>query len=143
MSKLQEFLAGDRPDDIALYLSESFLDADSRLRNVGPETGNGVVVVVDGETGRRAFAAGTDMEAMEFAQSATQTEGDIDGNLNGGNCPEADEGDASEHQTEFVFAFAEEQKEDVGGLYAEGAVVHAYAQCECGVSYSDKWVVEE
>jgi hypothetical protein len=31
----------------------------------------------------------------------------------------------------------------VGGLYAEGAVVHAYAHCECGTSYSDRWVVDE
>lgn len=150
MSKLQEFLAGDRPDDIALYLSGSFLDSDSRLWNVGEATDDGVVLVVDGETGRDAFAAGTGMEAMEFAQSAMGADGEIDDDLNGGTCPNAasaegdGDADGSEaHEAEFVFAFAEEQNEDVGGLYAEGAVVHAYAQCECGVAYSDRWVVDE
>lgn len=151
MSKLRKFLAGDRPDDVALYLSGSFLDPDSRLWNVGEETDDGVVLVVDGETGRNAFAAGTGMEAMEFAQSAMGSNGEIDADLGGGTCPNADsterDGDgadgAEDHEAEFVFAFAEEQNEDVGGLYAEGAVVHAYAQCECGVAYSDRWVVDE
>lgn len=143
MSKLQEFLAGERPDDVALYLSESFLDADSRLRKVGEQTDGGVVVVVDGDTGRSAFSAGTGMDAMEFAQTAMGTDGEISDYLNGGECPEADDADSAGHDTEFVFAFAEEQNEDVGGLYAEGAVVHAYAHCECGTSYSDRWVVEE
>jgi hypothetical protein len=151
MSKLEEFLAGERPDDVALYLSGSFLEADSRLREVGEETADGVVLVVDGEAGRNAFAAGTGMDAMEFAQTAMGTEGDVHADLSGGTCPEASEADAGEddegasgdHEAEFVFAFAEEQNEEVGGLYAEGAVVHAYAQCECGTAYSDRWVVNE
>ena len=160
MSKLQEFLDGERPEDVALYLSGSFLDADSRLWNVGEETDDGVVLVVDGETGRNAFAAGTGMEAMEFAQTAMDTDGDVHEDLSGGTCPEADgdnqsdgdsagaaeggDGDANDagHEAEFVFAFAEEQNEEVGGLYAEGPVVHAYAQCECGTAYSDRWVID-
>ena len=143
MSKLQEFLAGERPDDVALYLSESFLDADSRLRKVGEQTDGGVVVVVDGDTGRSAFSAGTGMDAMEFAQTAMGTDGEIADDLSGGYCPDAHDADSADHDTEFVFAFAEEQNEDVGGLYAEGAVVHAYAHCACGTSYSDRWVVDE
>jgi hypothetical protein len=31
----------------------------------------------------------------------------------------------------------------VGGVYAEGDVVHAYAQCACGTAYSDRWVVDD
>ena len=32
-------------------------------------------------------------------------------------------------------------EEAVGDIYAEGDVIHAYAACECGTTYSDKWVV--
>lgn len=142
MSKLEEFLAGEHPEDVALYLSESFLDEDSRLRNIGEAVDGGVVVVVDGETGRQAFAAGTDMDAMEFARGAMNVEGDVAADLGGGECPEA-EADDGRHETEFVFAFAEEQNEDVEGLYAEGDVIHAYAHCECGTSYSDRWLAGE
>jgi hypothetical protein len=146
MSKLQEFLAGERPEDVALYLSGSFLDADSRLWNVGEETDDGVVIVVDGEIARNAFTAGTGMDAMEIAQTAMGADDDVSPDLSGGTCPEADDGEDEsddDHEAEFVFAFAEEQNEDVGGLYAEGSVVHAYAQCACGTAYSDRWVVDD
>ncbi|MFW6382849.1 MAG: DUF5807 family protein, partial [Haloferacaceae archaeon] len=69
------------------------------------------------------------------------TEGLIDADLTGGTCPE--EASGGEHTPRFVFAFAEERNEEVGGIYAEGDVIHAYAHCECGTSYSDKWVVED
>ncbi|MFB6096310.1 MAG: DUF5807 family protein [Haloferacaceae archaeon] len=144
MSKLDEFLAGERLEDVALFLSEAFLDADSRLRKIGEEVDDGVVVVVDGEKGRQAFAAGTSMGAMEFAQTAMDTEGEIDRDLGGGECPTANPADDPEnHRTEFVFAFAEAQNEEVGGLYAEGDVLHAYAHCECGTAYSDRWLLGE
>lgn len=42
-----------------------------------------------------------------------------------------------------MFAFAEEQNGEVGGLYAEGEVIHAYVACTCGQRYSDKWVADE
>ncbi|WP_418281387.1 DUF5807 family protein [Halorubrum sp. DTA98] len=162
MSKLDEFLAGDRLDDVVLFISDASLDDDSRLRNVGTETDGGVRLVLDGETGRAAFQAGTGMGAMEFAQTATRTEGEIARSLDDGDCPFADDsateageesndtgdvsGDAGEspdedHEISFVFAFAEGRNEDVGGIYAEGDVVHAYAHCACGESYSQKWVV--
>lgn len=38
MSNLDEFLAGERLDDVVFYLSDAYLDDDSRLRNVGTET---------------------------------------------------------------------------------------------------------
>ncbi|MWV63722.1 hypothetical protein GRS48_02625 [Halorubrum sp. JWXQ-INN 858] len=173
MSKLDEFLAGDRLEDVVLFISDAFLDDDSRLRNVGEETDRGVRLILDGETGRSAFQAGTGMGAMEFAQTATRTEGRIARSLDDGECPfvdaedateeaeegaevdaedaESDPGDAEsdaegdafagDHEVRFVFAFAEGQNEEVGGIYAEGDVVHAYAHCACGESYSHKWVV--
>jgi len=141
MRKLDEFLAGDRVDDIVLYLSDTYLDDDSRLREVGTETGDGVRLVLDGETGRSAFEAGTGMGAMEFAQTAMDADGEIARDLDGGACPFAESDPETDHSVRFVFAFAEEQNETVGGLYAEGDVVHAYAYCARGESYSDKWVV--
>jgi len=144
MSKLDEFLAGERLDDVVFYVSDAHLDDDSRLRNVGTETDGGVRLILDGETGRSAFQAGTGMAAMEFAKEAMGTEGTIARSLDGGECPFADEDEPdAEHRVRFVFAFAEAQNEEVGGLYADGDVVHAYAHCTCGGSYSHKWVVGE
>ncbi|MFC7323640.1 DUF5807 family protein [Halorubrum rutilum] len=143
MSKLDAFLAGERLDDVVFYLNDAYLDDDSRLRNVGTETDGGVRLILDGETGRSAFEAGTGMGAMEFAKTAMGAEGEIARSLDGGECPFADDagGDPDGHAVSFVFAFAEAQNEEVGGLYAEGDVVHAYARCACGESYSHKWIV--
>ena len=143
MSNLDEFLAGERLDDVVFFVSDAYLDDNSRLRSVGTETDDGVRLILDGETGRSAFEAGTGMGAMEFAKTAMGADSEIALSLDGGVCPFAeDDSDAgTEHATQFVFAFAEAQNEEVGGLYADGDVVHAYAHCACGVSYSDKWVV--
>jgi len=144
MSNLDAFLAGERLDDVVFYLSDAYLDDDSRLRNVGTETDGGVRLILDGETGRSAFEAGTGMGAMEFAKAAMGAEGEIARSLDDGACPFADDagGDSDDrHDVSFVFAFAEARNEEVGGLYAEGDVVHAYARCTCGESYSHKWVV--
>jgi hypothetical protein len=135
---LSEFLAGDRPDEVALFLTDDELDDDGVLAERGAPADGGVVLVMPGDRGRSAFAAGTGMDAMTFAQEAMETEGRIDRTLDGGACPDADGGD---HALRFVLAFAEEQNESVGGIYAEGDVIHAYARCACGASYSDRWVV--
>jgi hypothetical protein len=141
MSKLAEFLAGDRHDDIALFLTEEYLDSQGKLPALGEHVENGYVLVVPGDQGRQAFSAGTGLDAMEFAQEATATKGAIDADLGGGECPDRDSDE--NHQVEFVFAFTEAQNEEVGGLYAEGDVVHAYAHCACGTNYSERWVVGE
>jgi hypothetical protein len=144
MSKLSEFLAGERPEDVALFLADDYLDEDGTIASHGESVEGGVVLVADGEQGRSIFSAGTGMDAMQFAKGAMGNEGDIAADLSGGVCP-AGETDAEEtdHTVQFVFAFAEEQNEEVGGLYAEGDVIHAYAHCECGESFSHKWVTGE
>ncbi len=136
----REFCAGDRPDDVAIFFAESFV-SDDRLAEFGQQIEGGTLLIVDGEAGRRAFQAATGTGAMEFAGAAMKREGTIDRPLTGGTCP--DEGDGEDHAVEFLFAFAEAQNEDVGGLYAEGAVIHAYVQCACGTAYSDRWLAEE
>ncbi|AEH38118.1 DUF5807 family protein [Halopiger xanaduensis] len=133
-----EFLAGDRPDDVALYLADSFVD-DDRLEQFGESVEGGTLIVVDGESGRNAFQAATGTGAMQFAKSAMANEGIVDADLTGGTCPETPGDSEGDHEPKFVFAFAEEQNDDVGGIYAEGDVIHAYVQCECGTAYSDKW----
>jgi hypothetical protein len=139
MSKLDEFLAGERLDDVALFLSDGFLDDEEegtdRLANHGTAVDGGVVLVVDGETGRRLFATATGMDAMAFAKRAMDTDGRIDRDLGGGDPPDGD-------GVQFVFAFAEARNEEVGGLYAEGDVVHAYAYSTDGTAFSDRWVVD-
>ncbi|WP_455447914.1 DUF5807 family protein [Natrinema thermotolerans] len=135
-----EFLAGERPEDVALFLADSFV-SDDRLAQFGEPVADGTLIVVDGERGRNAFQAATGTGAMEFAKSAMSTEGEIDDDLAGAQCPDAaDDGD---HTIQFVFAFAEEQNEEVGGIYADGDVIHAYAQCTCGTAFSDRWNVTE
>ena len=140
------FLAGDRPDDVALFLAESYV-SDARLAEFGMTVDDGTLIVVDGERGRGAFQAATGTGAMEFAGGAMKREGEIDRTLTGGVCPDEGEdedgnGDG-DHTIQFLFAFAEAQNEEVGGLYADGPVIHAYAQCACGTAYSDRWLAEE
>jgi hypothetical protein len=74
------------------------------------------------------------MDAMEFARGAMETEGHVDRDLAGGDPPDGGE-------VQFVFAFAEARNEEVGGIYAEGDVVHAYAKSSAGAAFSDRWVV--
>ena len=138
MSKLTEFLDGERLEDVALYLAEDQLDEAGKLADAGEERETGVVLVVPGDKGRKMFSAGTGMDAMQFAKEAMGEEGEIHRNLSGGECPA---GDGEEHELQFVFAFAEAENQEVGGLYADGDVIHAYAKCGCGESYSQKWVV--
>ena len=142
----EAFLAGERLEDVALFLATDYVD-DDRLAGYGEAVDDGVVIVVDGERGRNAFKAATGTDAMGFARAAMEHEGLIDGDLTGGTCPEeppADdevtEGD-DEHGVQFIFAFAEAQNEEVGGIYADGDVIHAYAQCRCGTAYSDRWTI--
>ncbi|WP_232700311.1 DUF5807 family protein [Halobacterium wangiae] len=144
MSDYDAYLAGDRTDHVALYLSDSYVsDVDSLAdRDDAERVGDGVVLVVDGERGRSVFQKITGMAAMEFGSTAMDNPGHVDADLVGGDCPDA-EGGPEDHHAEFVFSFAEAQNEEVGGLYAEGDVIHAYVYCACGTAYSDKWVAGE
>lgn len=143
-ARSEAFLAGERPDDIAIYLpNETLSDSEDLLAQDFTEAAeDGVLIVVAGEDGQAMFEQVTGTDPMTFAGSAMGTVGSIDGSLTGGECPNAVEG-PQDHDVRFIFAFAESQNEDVGGIYAEGDVIHAYAQCACGETYSDKWVVGE
>lgn len=133
-----EFLAGERPDSVAFFLSESAVDADTLAEAAtARRVPDGVVVVVDGPRGRRVFERATGTDPMELAGRADR-EGSVDRELTGGNCPDGDG-----HAVRFVFAFVEEQNESAGGIYARGDVVHAYAECDCGAAYSERWVAGE
>ncbi len=133
----ESFLAGDRPDDVAIYLHEEGVGDVDALADVGEPTDTGVVLVLPGEEGRAAFRRATSLDPMDFAGGAMETEGDVDRDLTGGTCPSRADG---AHYVKFVFAFVEAEKDDVGGLYDEGDVVHAYAACACGTTYSDRWL---
>ncbi len=137
-SDREQFLAGDRPDDVAFFLHEAAVSGVDALADQGERTESGVVLVVDGETGRRAFQSATGVDPMAFAQEAMGTDGAVDRDLTGGTCPDGDGGDG--HEARLVFAFAEAQNEAVEGLYAEGDVVHGYVACECGQRYAEKWL---
>ena len=145
MSDREQFLAGERPDDVAFFLHEAAVSGTDALAEQGERTAEGVVLVVDGEAGRQAFQSVTGIDPMAFAREAMGTEGRVDRDLTGGACPdsEGDGGDREGHQARLIFAFAEAQNEDIEGLYAEGDVVHAYVACECGQRYSEKWLTGE
>ncbi|WP_313693425.1 DUF5807 family protein [Halorarum halobium] len=142
MSRLEQFLAGERLEDVAIYLDDDLLDDGGKLAGMGDPVGDGVVLVVSGEKGRSAFAAGTGMDPMEFSRQAMEHEGTVDADLGGGDCPAAEDAGA-DHAVEFLFAFAEARNEGVGGMYADGDVMHAYAHCTCGTNYSQKWLLGE
>ena len=145
MADREQFLAGERTDDVALFLADDYLSDADALAERGERVEGGVVLVVDGESGRAVFERATGMDAMGFARRADR-EGSGDRDLTGGDCPAAGTGadaDDGEHAVRFVFAFAEDRNEEAGGLYAEGDVVHAYAYCTCGAAYSERWVAGE
>ena len=142
MDDLTAFLAGDRLDDVAIYVADTVVDTDHPLSTAGIAVDGGVVVVVAGETGREAFADSTGLDPMAFAKQAMDRTGEIDDRLAGGVCPAATDDPTASHHIEFGFAFAEAENEDVGGLYAEGDVIHAYAHCSCGTDFSQKWVAD-
>jgi hypothetical protein len=135
------FLVGDRPEDVAIYLSAAAVDdldalADTRAAE---RVDDGVVLVVDGEEGRGLFQSMTGVAPMAFAKEAGDREGAVDRSLVTGACPD-DDGDG-DHDLRFLLSFVEPRQPEAGGRYAEGDVVHAYGQCECGTAYSERWVV--
>lgn len=135
----QEFLSGDRLDDVLIFIGEGEL-SDSGLAEHGEQCDGGVVLVLDGETGRTVFERATGVEAMTFANSAMNTDGTIERDCLGGACPSGQPN--ADHQVRFLLAFTEAKNPDVGGIYAEGDVLHAYATCACGTTYTDKWVID-
>ena len=142
MSKRTEFLAGERVEDVAIFLHEDAVGNVDALADYAESVEDGVMLIIDGDSGRSAFQSATGIDPMGLAREAMGTDGAIADDLTGGTCPVADDEPAETHTAKFVFAFAEAQNEDVGGLYAEGDVVHAYAVCQCGETYSEKWVLD-
>ena len=142
MSDREEFLAGDRSEDVFMYFSEDAVSGIDALAGHGERVDDGVVLVVKGDSDRSAFERATDIDPMAFAKRAMANDGTVDADATGGVCPDTEENDGS-HETRFVFAFAEEQNEEVKGLYNEGDVIHAYVQCTCGTAYSEKWLAGE
>ena len=134
------FRRGERTDDVCFYLHEEGVGNVEALSELGVRTDDGVVLVMPGEEGRAAFQRATSLDPMDFAGMAMDTEGEIDDDLTSGACPDA--GDGADHYVKFVFAFAEAHHPEMEGLYAEGDVIHAYAACACGTTYSDKWVAD-
>ena len=141
-AKYEAFLRGDRPDDILIYLHEEGVGSMDDLLDIGTRVDDGVVLVLPGDDGKAAFERATGLDAMDFAGMAMDTDGEVHDDCTGGVCPEADSEADDDHYAKFVFAFAEERNEGVGGIYAEGDVIHGYAACACGTTYSEKWVAE-
>lgn len=140
MEDVEAFLAGNRPDHVVAYLSEEILEGASKLAEqpYAEARGDGVVLIVPGEVGRSKLESAVGVDPMALAREAMGTEGEIDRDLAGGSCPAAADGEP--HDLQLLFAFAEEQNEDLDGPYAEGDVIHAYGRCGCGETYSEKWV---
>jgi len=142
MSKHAEFLRGERVDDVLFFLHEDAVSNPEALADYADDVDDGQVLVLPGDQGRSAFQSATGIDPMGLAQAAMGTDGDVHDDCTDANCPVAEEEPDENHTTKFVFASAEAQNEEVGGIYAEGDVIHAYAVCTCGERYSDKWVVE-
>jgi len=133
-----EFLAGERPTDIHIFLHEDSVSNLDALEAYGERVEDGIVIVLDGDEARGVFQKATGIDPMALAQEAMRTEGEIAADCASATCPADDD-----HVPQFIFSFAEEQNEEVGGIYGEGPVIHGYVACECGTRYSDRWVVDE
>jgi hypothetical protein len=139
----RQFLDGDQPEDVLLFFAESAVSDLGTLAEHGEAVSRGVSLVLEAERGRSAFEGATGVDPMTLAGAAMDAAGTIDLESFEGNCPETGaDGTDDEHAPRFVFAFAEERNEEVGGIYAEGDVIHTYAVCECGGVYSERWVAD-
>ena len=138
MTDLETFLAGMAPDHVAIGVADDAVDDPTALDDHAEVLDWGRAIVVGGAAGRRVFDRLAGEDPMDFAMAAGDREGDVARDLSGADCPDADGG---RHDPRVVFAFAEARNEAVGGLYAEGPVVHAYVECSCGTRYGDRWVV--
>jgi hypothetical protein len=132
-----EFLAGERVEDVLVYLDEGVVSNPGALEAHGERVEDGIVLVLPGDEARGVFQQSTGIDPMGFAKRAMDTEGEVSHDCTGGVCPR---GTGEDHSAQIVFAFAEAENEEVGGLYAEGDVIHAYVSCACGEAYSEKWV---
>lgn len=139
MSDLETFLAGQAPDYVVIVLSEASLAEPEALDAYAEPLDGGRALVLGGAKGRSVFQRATGQDPMAFARAASDRDGPVDRDLSGGECP--DGVDTGRHEPQIVFAFAEARNEAAGGLYAEGPVIHAYVECDCGTRYSDRWVV--
>lgn len=139
MTDLTTFLAGRAPDYVAIVLADAVVDEPEVLTEHAEPIDGGLALVLGGSTGRTAFQRATGQDPMAFARAASDRDGGVHRDLSGGDCPDAG---PEPHAPHIVFSFVEAQNQAVGGLYAEGPVVHAYVQCECGSRYADKWVAE-
>lgn len=132
-----EFLAGNRVEDVLLYLHDDVVGDPDALGGLATEVADGLVAVFPGEEGRAAFDRAVGVDPMELAGDAMGTGGRVERDCTGGVCPN----DAPvDHPVTFLFAFAQARTEEAGGIYAAGDVIHAYAACDCGTTYADKWV---
>lgn len=138
-ARLQAFLDGERPDDVAIYIHDEQIGDMQALTEVAVRVETGVVLVVDGERGQRAFEQLSGIAAMEFASAAMDTDGQLAHDLTGGRCPQA----GASHSVGLLLAFAEEQHPEMDGIHGEGTVIHGYAACRCGARYSDRWLADE
>jgi hypothetical protein len=136
----RKFLDGERPEDVLVFLGEAAVSGIDSLADHGERVENGLVLVLPGERGRGVFRRATGVDAMSFAGTASDREGAVDPGMIAGDCPDGGDGG---HGLQFLLGFAEEQNVEAGGRYAEGDVLHAYAACDCGTAYSDRWVVGE
>ena len=147
----ERFLAGESPEEVLVYLAESGVSNIEALADRGEEVQSGVVLVLDAEHGRRVAERAIGTDPMDLASAAMDTEGEIDLEAPRGACPATHDGagsgsgehlgaDGEDHTLRYAFAFAEERNAEVGGIYAEGDVIHAYGVCDCGTAYSDRWV---
>jgi len=138
MSERESFLAGERPSDIHIFLHDESISNAAALEDYGERVEDGVVLLMDGDQARGIFQQATGIDPMALAQEAMKRDGSVSNECTEATCPEGEE-----HPPKFIFSFAEEQSEEVGGIYADGPVIHAYVACECGARYSDKWVLDE
>lgn len=138
MTAHEEFVAGDRTEEVLIYLADAAMGNPDALADVGERVDDGVVLVVPGDDGRQALQNAVGVDPMAFAKEAMATDGEVRPDCTGGSCPAEDGG--GDHDARFVFAFAEDENPDAGDLYATGDVIHAYVRCGCGQSYSQKWV---
>lgn len=141
MQSFGRFIAGEKPKHILLYHGIGAGKLPDQAAKLAHDIEDGHVMVLPAAMAQEIADKVLIPDLSTFSERSRERGGAIESFLTAGTCPEAmDNGKG--HTLEQIFAFVQPKDELLGGIYAKGDVMHAYALCSCQTYYSDRWVVD-
>ncbi|WP_254280489.1 DUF5807 family protein [Haloarcula marina] len=141
MQSHEQFIAGNRPGHIMLFQHENATSLPDDASKVAKNAAEGKMIIQPAVMARDLIDKVLVPNISQFTELSQKRQGNIEPYLTSGDCPEANSNHDEDHIIEQLFAFVQPKHNSLGGIYADGDVMHAYARCSCQVHYSDRWVI--